>query len=125
MTTEPDTHALYNVPESFYHERSTKEPSYQRDTSAKRLITTTTTTTGLARLKYRGGGIILAQVCEPVLFLNLPFFYHWHDRMRSLRQGVRIWNFEEKTKQTKKKQEKSFGCVLTKYSNHILGLRKK
>ena len=36
---------FFNVPESFYHERSTKEPSYQRDTSAKRLITTTTTTT--------------------------------------------------------------------------------
>ena len=27
---------VYNVPESFYHERSTKEPSYQRDTSAKK-----------------------------------------------------------------------------------------
>ena len=43
LTTEPDTHALYNISESFYHERSTKEPTYHRDTSAKRLITTTTT----------------------------------------------------------------------------------
>ena len=40
--------------------------------------------------------------------------------MRSLRQGVRIWNFKEKNKQNKtkqkqnKKQETSFGCVLTK-----------
>ena len=31
---------------------------------------------------------------------DLFFFFYWHDRMRSLRQGVRIWNFEEnKTKQ--------------------------
>ena len=45
------------------------------------------------------------------------FSFYWHGRMRSLRQGVRIWNFEEKnkTKQNKKKkQEKSFGCVSTK-----------
>ena len=43
---------VYNVPECFYHERSTKEPSYQRDTSAKRLITTTTTTLVLELLFY-------------------------------------------------------------------------
>ena len=60
---------------------------------------------GLARLKYRGGGynfgtgVRASFVFKPTF---LSFFYHWHDRMRSLRQGVRIWNFEEKTKQTKK-----------------------
>ena len=43
---------------------------------------------------------------------SFSFFFYWHDRMRSLRQGVHIWNFEETKK--KKKQEKSFGCVLTK-----------
>ena len=51
----------------------------------------------------------------------LYFFIYWHDRMRSLRQGVRILNFEEKKTQKKKKTEtkqkkkkKSSGCVLTK-----------
>ena len=52
MTTEHDTHALYNLPESFYHERSTSGPFYQKDTSAKRLITRATTTT----LVVMGGG---------------------------------------------------------------------
>ena len=52
----------------------------------------------------------------------LSIFCYWHDRMRSLRKGVRIWNFGEKnkakqkskTKKKKKKKKKSFGCVLTK-----------
>ena len=38
------------------------------------------------------------------------FFFISHDtgliKFCSLHQGVRIWNFEEKTKQNKKKQEK-------------------
>ena len=32
---------------------------------------------------------------------SFSFFFYWHDRMRSLRQGVQIWNFEE-TKNNKK-----------------------
>ena len=62
--------------------------------------------------------LILQLIFQRILFY---FFYYWHDRMRSLRQGVRIWNFEEKKKtETKqkqnkqKKQENYFGCVLTK-----------
>ena len=33
-------------------------------------------------------------------------FFYWHDRMWSLHQGVLIWSFEEKTKQSKKKKKK-------------------
>ena len=38
---------------------------------------------------------------------SFSFFFYWHDRMRSLRQGVQIWNFEETKKTTKKQQQKN------------------
>ena len=37
------------------------------------------------------------------------FSLYWHDRMRSLRQGVRIWNFEEE--KNKKKHKKNLSAV--------------
>ena len=70
MTTEHDTYALYNVPESFYHERSTSGPFYQKDTSAKRLITRATTTTLVV---MGGGGGTLAQIFFKAE-KNLEFF---------------------------------------------------
>ena len=36
----------------------------------------------------------------------LSIFCHWHHRIRSLRQGVWIWNFEEKKENKTKKQNK-------------------
>ena len=46
-----------------------------------------------------------------IVDIRTLFSFYWLDRMRSLRQGVQIWNFEEK-KNNKKNHEKSFGCVL-------------
>ena len=41
--------------------------------------------------------------CSHAGYLSISFY--WHDRMRPLCQGVRIWNFEEKQNKTKKQKQ--------------------
>ena len=59
------------------------------------------------------GNFILFSAVYPLLVVLSIYLFYWHDRMRSLPQGVRIWNFEEKkkTKQKQNKNQESFGCV--------------
>ena len=62
-------------------------------------------------LKRLKGHIALGLSVRASIRYKFKTFY-WHDHMRSLRQGVRIWNFEEKKQQkTKQKNIKKSSAV--------------